>query len=157
MVCTPSQFSLRCLLLTVGAVSVFIAGTRFVYVEYHRAVAGHEAFHAVWQTHDMLIHHMSQNEGKWPSDWAELESSFACTNPGYGAPDTAWLRDRVLVDFTFDPTALAQRADFRQQLPGVLFLADGSSNAETQAANQRITRFVQSRPFSDVPRKGAER
>jgi hypothetical protein len=74
--------------------------------EYKSVFRSFETFSAVWLTHDMLVAHMNHTNGDWPSDWDDLEPYFKSINPGYGLPDLAWVRDRVHIDFNFDPTAL---------------------------------------------------
>ncbi len=136
------RFSLRRLLLLLTVVAMISAGARFVYVHYHRAFAGYEAFGAIWQTHDMLIHYMNNNDGDWPSRWDDLRASFAYTNQGYGAPDVNWLEQRVTVDFSFDPSGFTSADTTRGKPFYVLLLPGGNSNGDTQEANRRIKTFV---------------
>ncbi len=136
---------LRQLLLFVVLVALFSAGVRFAVVTYNRAVDGYEAFGAIWQTHDMLTIYMRENNGEWPQNWDDLQPSFSITNQGYGAPDLAWVSDRVSVDFGFEPIEFASSTKHHDGPLRVLQLPDGKDNGETQSANQRLKSSILTR------------
>jgi len=60
--------------------------------------------YAVKTTADLIIEHMKENEGRWPSDWDDLRHIAQTKHMHSGAfPEVA---DRVNVDWDADPSEL---------------------------------------------------
>jgi hypothetical protein len=56
----------------------------------------------------MVIRYMKTHDGRWPHDWDDLQEPYERAVAEVGRPwSFQQLRDRVVVDFTADPTALA--------------------------------------------------
>lgn len=108
--------------------------------------ASFETMSAIWLTHDMLVAHVNQNNGDWPASWSDLDPYFTAINPrGYGLPDLAWVRDRVDIDFDFDPEALASSIAAQDRFASPIRTVDGTVNGEICNANERIRALVSSR------------
>ena len=93
----------------------------------------------------MLTIHMSKSDGEWPQDWDDLQSAFSISNQGYGAPNLAWVSDRVRIDFAFDPIVFASSIKRHDRPLRVLTRPDGEDNGDTQSANERLRSFILAR------------
>ena len=109
---------------------------------YNSVFRSFEIFSAVWITHDLLVAHMNHTNGNWPSDWDDLDPYFTSINRGYGLPNLAWVRDRVHIDFDFDPTSLDSSIATKGNAVWAIHMADGSENGEIRNANERIRSFA---------------
>jgi len=141
-----TRLARRGLLLLVVIVALVLAGGMWLAIHtYTSCFDALEMFSATWQTHDMLHLYMYNHNGEWPENWDDLRPYFAMTNGGYGAPDLAWVRERVGVEFGFDPIAFASSAKHHDGQLRMLYLADGGDNGEVQDANDRLRAFILSR------------
>jgi len=92
----------------------------------------------------MLVHYLNNNDGAWPTGWDDLRESFEFTNQGYGAPNLDWLKQRVAINFSFDPARLVSATTTRDKPLRVFALPDGSSNTDLDRANERILDHIRS-------------
>ena len=137
---------LRSIGFCVAAVAIFATLTGISVRVYNSAFRSFETFSAVWLTHDMLVAHMSETNGKWPTGWKDLEPEFASVNSGgYGVPSLAWVQDRVTIDFDFDPSSLDSPSSKQHNVVRVMNMADATDNAEIRNANERIRSFLLNR------------
>lgn len=132
------RFSIRSALIGFGFIAILLAAGRYTIRTYNSAIQSLESFSVIWLTHDMLVIHMVRNGGQWPSDWGALNPVFTAANGGYGAPDLAWVKERITIDFEVDPTTLSATKHSRDHQLHAIRMADGTENGETRAANARL-------------------
>ncbi len=137
-----TRSSWRGLLVCVAIISLGAFIVVFSIRAYKSVFRSYETFSSVWLTHDMLVAHMYHTNGDWPSDWDDLDPYFKSINQGYGLPDLAWVRDRVDIDFNFDPTSLDSSIATQDNTIRAMRMADGSENGEIRNANERIRLFA---------------
>ena len=136
--------SARDLILLVLFVALISAFVGFSTLGRRRAFEYHERFAVTWQTHDMLAKYITEHNGQWPRSWDDLQESFVSTNYGYGAPSLDWLRDRIEVDFDFDPDSVASTEQANDNAFQVLRLPNAVEDRETREANRRLRITLQS-------------
>lgn len=132
-------------LILLGLFFVMIAAVvGFSALGRRRAFEYHERIAVIWQTHDMLAKYMTEHDGQWPRSWDDLQETFVLTNYGYGAPSLDWLRDRIEVDFNFDPDSVTSPELANDSAFQVLRLPDAVEDRETREANRRLRITLQS-------------
>ncbi len=136
--------SKRNLILLVLFVAVVSAGVGFAVAVSRRLFEAHERFSIVWQTHDMLTRCIMDRGGELPRNWDDLEHYFDETNAGYGTPSFDWLRERIEVDFDFDPDSVVSTEQVADNSIRVLRLTGAVENRETREANQRLRTLMRS-------------
>ncbi len=151
-----TRYPLRRIVICVGVVAIFSALTGISVRAYKSVFRSFEIFSAVWLTHDMVMAHRSQTNGRWPKGWKDLEPEFGSINSGgYGVPSLDWVQDRVTIDFDYDPSSLDSPGSEQHNAVRVLKMADGTDNAEIRNANERIRSFLLKRhsaqPRSEHP------
>lgn len=141
---------LRGIIHCVGAIAILSVLTGVCVRAYKSVFRSSETFSAIWLTHDMLVAHISQTNGKWPTDWKDLASNFSSINTrGYGVPNLDWVRGRVSIDFGFDPSSVDSSDNTQHRAVRVMKMADGSDNEEMRNANERIRSFIINHRSSD--------
>lgn len=139
------RLSLRTLLALVTVIALIAAVVGFSIHTYRSAFEVFEKFNSIWLTHDMLIAHLHRTDGAWPTEWKDLEPEFSWVNSSYGAPDLDWVRERIVIDFDFDPSTLDPSTAENDNQLQVMSMADGTDNGEIQSANQRLRSSLLSR------------
>ncbi|XZE43282.1 hypothetical protein SH467x_002837 [Pirellulaceae bacterium SH467] len=138
-----SRSQLRGIVYCIGGVVMLVALTGISVRAYKTVFKSHETFSAIWITHDMLVAHMRQTNGKWPADWKDLASDFSSINGSeYGVPNLDWVRGHVSIDFGFDPSSLDVSNTAQPSGLRVIKMTDGSDNEEIRNANERIQSFL---------------
>jgi len=146
------RFSIRKPLVFVGVIALLLTAARLSILAYRFSFRSFDTFSAVWLTHDMLIAHMNETDGKWPVDWNDLDSHFALINSqGYGVPNITWVRDQIDINFIFDPSTLDLSTAAQHNAVWAMRMADGTDNGEIRSANERIRSFVINRRSPSSP------
>lgn len=134
----PPLFSLRELFVFVSIVVLITAIAVSGFRVYNGFLEGVDAFYTVTLTHDMMRDYISENDGQWPSDWEDLKPHFATYAGIYGDPDFAKLRDRIEINFAFDPLTVDSSKAARDGDIWILRMADGTDFGELKNANESI-------------------
>lgn len=134
-----TRFSLRRSLVGIAVIALVITAARFSVRAYHSLFEPHADFSAIWLTHDMLLSYLTQTDGEWPENWDDLQPIFdSPVSQPYGLPDLHSARERVSIDFDFEPELLTTSPAHSDRPVQFILMEDGSQNRETRAANQRI-------------------
>lgn len=132
------RFSLRHLLIGVTVLVLFFVAAKYSIQTHNSLFKPLEEASAIWLAHDMLALYMAQGSGEWPESWDDLQPMFRSVNSrAYGVPDVDWLRERVTIDFDFDPKVLAS-SEAQDRPLHVLRMSDGRDHGEIRIANERL-------------------
>jgi len=108
------------------AISVVIASATFVI---HRVNQNIRNSYAVWWAADMVIAHLHDNDGQWPSDWNELRDDYDYLVEHSGRP---WsfdeLQQRVTIEWNASTNDMAERLRAGDTNLNVISSSDGSNS-----------------------------
>ena len=108
--------------ICLGLVLLVVVGVYSVFASVNAAMDSY----AIWDAALAVIHHMETHDGAWPTDWRQLEDSFA-TTPRLMGPGWDNLRERVEIDWSSDPRELAKTVLRDDQPPfKAIWLKSGS-------------------------------
>ena len=143
------QFTLRRLLISAAVIATLLAGG-VALVRVVRHPGSDSGAYELWLAEEVLVNHLAANNGAWPRDWDDLQSTYDRRGEDFpGGTTIERLQEFVDIDFRFDPTFATNSItkDASEPTFEAIWLKNGTSR-QYEKPNQRIFNYLKDRKFN---------